>query len=688
MKIGKKLKELRTQNGLTLEELANRSELTKGFLSQLERDLTSPNISALENILEALGTNLADFFQSSKEEQIVFHTQDFFVNEQDDLVTEYIIPNAQKNQMEPLLLTLKPGAKSQEVKAHEGEEFGYILKGSVVLVVGNKRLKVKSKETFYITGILIDKERTYMEQEKNKLIQFRHIVKEFDGQVVLKGIDLDIYENEFVTLLGPSGCGKTTLLRILGGFLEPSEGQVILNGEDICEVPAYKRELNTVFQKYALFPHMNVYDNIAFGLKIKKMSKDVIDQKVMKMLKLIGLEGFENKDVTLLSGGQQQRVAIARALVNEPSVLLLDEPLSALDLKLRKEMQYELKKIQQEVGITFIFVTHDQEEALTMSDKIVIMKDGEIQQVGSPEDIYNEPVNQYVAKFIGESNIIPARMVCDKKVRFDDITFDCVDVGYKENEPVDVVIRPEDIDIVDVKDGKMTGEVESVLFKGVHYEIMVETVPGTHVTVNMHVNKNYAITSEDGKEKISANDFYLDLEDMKDIDDKEIIARADAQAWNPETDEFISIHDIDTDLKQEVGEYTVTFSTNNKTSITRKIWVVDQRVVENKKANEAVSAFNFFKTVDEIKESMAIDTDLKTWANAQGWKLDDENETVDLDVDYDFDPETIKEGIYKVTFWTTGREFKIHTTDYVEEGKEVGLTFFAEDIHVMEKMGF
>ena len=483
-----------------------------------------------------------------------------------------------------------------------------------------------------------------MEQEKNKLIQFRHIVKEFDGQVVLKGIDLDIYENEFVTLLGPSGCGKTTLLRILGGFLEPSEGQVILNGEDICEVPAYKRELNTVFQKYALFPHMNVYDNIAFGLKIKKMSKDVIDQKVMKMLKLIGLEGFENKDVTLLSGGQQQRVAIARALVNEPSVLLLDEPLSALDLKLRKEMQYELKKIQQEVGITFIFVTHDQEEALTMSDKIVIMKDGEIQQVGSPEDIYNEPV--------------------------------------------DVVIRPEDIDIVDVKDGKMTGEVESVLFKGVHYEIMVETVPGTHVTVNMHVNKNYAITSEDGKEKISANDFYLDLEDMKDIDDKEIIARADAQAWNPETDEFISIHDIDTVLKQEVGEYTVTFSTNNKTSITRKIWVVDQRVVENNKANEAVSAFNFFKTVDEIKESMAIDTDLKTWANAQGWKLDDENETVDLDVDYDFDPETIKEGIYKVTFWTTGREFKIHTTDYVEEGKEVGLTFFAEDIHVMEKMGF
>ena len=225
--------------------------------------------------------------------------------------------------------------------------------------------------------------------ERKKIIEFKHIVKNFGDAVVLKGIDLDIYENEFVTLLGPSGCGKTTLLRILGGFLEPNEGQVILDGEDIKNVPPYKRELNTVFQRYALFPHMNVYDNIAFGLKIKKMSKDVIDQKVMRMLKLIGLEGFEKKDVTLLSGGQQQRVAIARALVNEPKVLLLDEPLSALDHKLRKEMQYELKRIQQEVGITFIFVTHDQEEALTMSDKIVVMNKGEIQQVGSPEEIYN-----------------------------------------------------------------------------------------------------------------------------------------------------------------------------------------------------------------------------------------------------------------------------------------------------------
>ncbi len=390
----------------------------------------------------------------------------------------------------------------------------------------------------------------------------------------------------------------------------------------------------------------------------------------------------------MLSGGQQQRVAIARALVNEPKVLLLDEPLGALDLKLRKEMQYELKRIQQEVGITFIFVTHDQEEALTMSDKIVVMKDGEIQQVGTPEDIYNEPENRYVASFIGESNIIPGVMMEDYKVKFDDIVFDCVDFGFKEKEPVDVVIRPEDIDIVEVKDGKMTGEVLSVLFKGVHYEIVVETVPGTSVTVNMHVRKNRDVSSENGKEKISANDFYVDVEDLKDLDDKEIVARADAQAWDPETDEYISINKIEYELEEKIGEYPVTFSTSNGTSVQRKIFVVNQPFVKNEKANEAVMAFNFFKTVDEIKESVTLDTDLKTWANAQGWKLSDEDKTVDLSVDYDFDIDNIKEGVYKITFWTTGREFKIHTTDYVEEGKEVGLTFFSEDIHVMGKMVF
>ena len=522
--------------------------------------------------------------------------------------------------------------------------------------------------------------------EKKKLIEFRNIVKNFDGQIVLKGVNLDIYEKEFVTLLGPSGCGKTTLLRILGGFLEPDEGSVIFDGEEISKKPPYERELNTVFQKYALFPHLSVYENIAFGLKIKKMSKDVIDQKVMKMLKLIGLEGYENKNTTLLSGGQQQRVAIARALVNEPKVLLLDEPLAALDLKLRKEMQYELKRIQQEVGITFIFVTHDQEEALTMSDEIVVMKSGEILQVGTPEEIYNEPANRYVANFIGESNILPGVMLEDYKVRFDDITFDCVDFGYKQNEPVDVVIRPEDIDIVPVEKGKMTGEVLSVLFKGVHYEIIVETVPGTSVSVNMRVSRNHDVTGENGKEKISASDFYVDLEDVKKLDDKEIIALSNAQAWNPETDEYISIARIEYDVQEEIGQYPVTFSTANGTSIERTIFVVNQPFVKNEKANEAIMAFNFFKTVDEIQESQALDTDLKTWANAQGWKLSNEEQSIDISVDYDFEPENVKEGVYKITFSTTGREFKIHTTDYTEVGQEVGLTFFPEDIHVMSRM--
>ena len=524
--------------------------------------------------------------------------------------------------------------------------------------------------------------------EEKKLIEFRDIVKSFDGQVVLKGVNLDIYENEFVTLLGPSGCGKTTLLRILGGFLQADEGKVIFDGEEISEKPPYERELNTVFQKYALFPHLSVYENIAFGLKIKKVSKDVIEQKVMKMLKLIGLEGYEDKNTTLLSGGQQQRVAIARALVNEPKVLLLDEPLAALDLKLRKEMQYELKRIQQEVGITFIFVTHDQEEALTMSDKIVVMQNGEIQQIGTPQDIYNEPSNRFVANFIGESNILPGVMVDDYKVKFDDVTFDCVDYGFKENEKVDVVIRPEDIDIVDVKDGKLTGEVLSVLFKGVHYEIMVETVPGTSVSVNMRVIRNHDVTSDDGTEKISANDFYVDIDDVKELDDKEIIALSNAQAWEVASDEFISIAKVEYELSEEEGQYPVVFTTAKGTSIERTIFVVDQPVVKNEKANEAVMAFNFFKTVDELQESQALDTDIKTWANAQAWKLSDEEQSVDLSVDYDFDAEDIKEGIYKVTFWTTGREFKIHTTDYSEEGQEVGLTFFPEDIHVMSKAGY
>ena len=317
--------------------------------------------------------------------------------------------------------------------------------------------------------------------EEKKIIEFRNIVKSFDGQVILKGINLDIYENEFVTLLGPSGCGKTTLLRILGGFLQADEGDVIFDGEEINQKPPYERELNTVFQKYALFPHLNVYENIAFGLKIKKMSKDVIDQKVMKMLKLIGLEGYENKNTTLLSGGQQQRVAIARALVNEPKVLLLDEPLGALDAKIRKQMQVELKKIQQEVGITFIYVTHDQEEALSMSDTVVVMNNGEIQQIGSPTDIYNEPENRFVAGFIGESNIIEGTMIRDYLVAFDGFEFECVDKGFEDNEEIEVVLRPEDLDIVDPGQAKIRGIVRNITFKGVHYEILIETELRTYM---------------------------------------------------------------------------------------------------------------------------------------------------------------------------------------------------------------
>ncbi len=306
-----------------------------------------------------------------------------------------------------------------------------------------------------------------------KIIELKNLTKNYDDQQVLRGINLDIHENEFLTLLGPSGCGKTTTLRIIAGFEEPSGGEVLFDGIDISRIPPYKREVNTVFQKYALFPHMNVFENVAFGLNIRKVDKAIVEQKVNRMLGLVGLAEYGQRDVNMLSGGQQQRVAIARALVNEPKVLLLDEPLGALDAKLRKEMQAELKKIQQEVGITFVFVTHDQEEALTMSDTVVVMNEGTIQQIGTPIDVYNEPENRFVARFIGESNIIEAVMIRDYLVAFDDFEFICVDKGFPENEPVDVVIRPEDIDIVKPEDANLTGTVKSVIFKGVHYEIVV-----------------------------------------------------------------------------------------------------------------------------------------------------------------------------------------------------------------------
>ena len=309
--------------------------------------------------------------------------------------------------------------------------------------------------------------------EETRLIELIGISKDFDGTAALKDINLYIRKREFVTLLGPSGCGKTTMLRIIGGFEYPTEGTLLFEGKDIASVPPYKRRVNTVFQKYALFPHLNVYDNVAFGLKLKKMSRGEIAQRVTRMLKLVKMDGYEKRAVDSLSGGQQQRIAIARALVNEPEVLLLDEPLGALDLKLRKQMQLELKSMQQELGITFIFVTHDQEEALTMSDTIVVMNEGRIQQVGDPKRIYDEPKNAFVAEFIGESNILHGVMLEDELVEMCGEKFQCVDSGFARNQPVDVVVRPEDIMVVGEDVGMLTGEVKSVLFKGVHYEMII-----------------------------------------------------------------------------------------------------------------------------------------------------------------------------------------------------------------------
>ena len=307
------------------------------------------------------------------------------------------------------------------------------------------------------------------------ILELKNLNKSYGEQKVLDNLSLNIKKNEFLTLLGPSGCGKTTTLKIIAGFENADSGELIFKNNDISTLPPYKRKVNTVFQKYALFPHMNIFDNIAFGLKLKKLPKDEITNKVEEMLSLVALKGFEKRSVDSLSGGQQQRVAIARALINKPEILLLDEPLGALDLKLRKEMQIELKKIQQEVGITFVFVTHDQEEALTMSDTIIVMNKGIIQQMGTPQDIYNEPANAFVADFIGESNILNGTMIDNFKVEFCNKTFECVDEGFEKMEPIDVVIRPEDIKMVDADNGMLKGTVTSQIFKGVHYEMIVST---------------------------------------------------------------------------------------------------------------------------------------------------------------------------------------------------------------------
>ena len=317
-----------------------------------------------------------------------------------------------------------------------------------------------------------------------KIIELHNIIKEFDGERILDNIDLDIYDKEFITILGPSGCGKTTTLRIIGGFETPDSGECLFDGKRINDIPAYRRNVNTVFQKYALFPHLNVFENIAFALRLKKVPEDEIIRRVREMLDMVALRGFEHKNVNYLSGGQQQRVAIARALISHPRVLLLDEPLGALDLKLRKDMQNELKNIQKALGITFIFVTHDQEEALSMSDTVVVMNEGKIQQIGTPTDIYNEPQNSFVADFIGESNILNGKMVKDKLVEFVGHEFECVDEGFGENTEVDVVVRPEDIYIMNRLEGaQLTAKVKSCTFKGVHYEMFVDTDKGYELMI-------------------------------------------------------------------------------------------------------------------------------------------------------------------------------------------------------------
>ena len=351
----------------------------------------------------------------------------------------------------------------------------------------------------------------------NKLIDLQHITKTFDSNTVLDDMNLYIRENEFLTLLGPSGCGKTTTLRIIGGFENPDSGSVIFDGQDITSLAPHKRQVNTVFQKYALFPHMDIAENIAFGLKIKNKSKSYIDDKIKYALKLVNLDGYERRMPDSLSGGQQQRIAIARAIVNEPKVLLLDEPLGALDLKLRQDMQYELIRLKNELGITFIYVTHDQEEALTMSDTIVVMNQGYIQQIGTPEDIYNEPENAFVADFIGDSNILDSIMIRDELVEILGARFACVDTGFGENTPVDVVIRPEDVELVEPEKGTIQGVVTHIIFKGVHYEMEV-TANGFEWLV--HSTRMFAVGTKVG---IHVDPFNIQIMHKPESEDEEAV---------------------------------------------------------------------------------------------------------------------------------------------------------------------
>ena len=523
------------------------------------------------------------------------------------------------------------------------------------------------------------------------MIKLEHVDKYFGDLHVLKDVNLEVAEGEKLVIIGPSGSGKSTTVRCMNFLEEPTSGHVYINGEELTnknKTRVVRENISMVFQQFNLYPHMTVLKNLTLApMKLHHKTKAEAEELAYHYLEVVGLRDKADVYPPQLSGGQQQRIAIARALVNEPSVLLLDEPLGALDLKLRKEMQQELKYIQQEVGITFIFVTHDQEEALTMSDKIVVMNAGEIQQIGTPTEIYRTPVNEFVAKFIGETNIIDGVMLEDDLVMFEDKKYACRARGYNKNEKVDVVIRPEHLDIVPRAEGMLKGTVKSQLFKGMHYETVVETRVGTSITVKMQVSQDRPVYNEEKGEKISANAFLLDVEDVEELDDAKVVALASAEAWDAETEEPISIKTVEYDIKPETGNYTVTFATANDTSITVKVLVVAQNRVESKVYQEEIYAMNFFKKVEDIQESIALDTDLETWASASAWSLEDGEQVEITDVKYDFDPETITPGVYDVTFSTEGYEYKVSTTHAFEEGEQVGLVFRPEDIHVMKKEG-
>ena len=523
------------------------------------------------------------------------------------------------------------------------------------------------------------------------MIEIKHLNKYFGDLHVLKDINLTVKRGEKLVMIGPSGSGKSTLIRCVDYLEEPTSGEVVIDGTPLTKknhLEMARKYSSMVFQQFNLYPNMTVLGNLTLApIKLQKKSKEEATEIAIAALKRVGMAHKAGEYPQNLSGGQQQRIAIARALVNEPSVLLLDEPLGALDLKLRKEMQQELKYIQQEVGITFIFVTHDQEEALTMSDKIVVMNAGEIQQIGTPTEIYRTPVNEFVAKFIGETNIIDGVMLEDDLVMFEDKKYACRARGYNKNEKVDVVIRPEHLDIVPRAEGMLKGTVKSQLFKGMHYETVVETRVGTSITVKMQVSQDRPVYNEEKGEKISANAFLLDVEDVEELDDAKVVALASAEAWDAETEEPISIKTVEYDIKPETGNYTVTFATANDTSITVKVLVVAQNRVESKVYQEEIYAMNFFKKVEDIQESIALDTDLETWASASAWSLEDGEQVEITDVKYDFDPETITPGVYDVTFSTEGYEYKVSTTHAFEEGEQVGLVFRPEDIHVMKKEG-